>query len=161
MHVSDLHVLFCLHNMSLSCKFLFPTIIVLNKVVQNGNENVAISLYLIIIASAALRIRRDWRRSRRWAHAWKCRRRQFGAHHALMKELASEEPRNFRNFIPMDKQDFWWTSYEATPFIQKQDTNMCESINPAERLSPPLCYLAFLCICWHFSFSFFSFLSNN
>ena len=55
MHVSDLHVLFCLHNMSLSCKFLFPTIIVLNKVVQKWK----MKFVLIIIASAALRIRRD------------------------------------------------------------------------------------------------------
>ena len=67
------------------------------------DENVAISLCLIIIASAALSIRREWRRPRRWARAWI---RQFGAHHALMKELASEDSHSFRNFIRMDKQDF-------------------------------------------------------
>ena len=111
------------------------------------DENVAISLCLIIIASAALRIRRDWRRPRRWACTWIYRRRQFGAHHALMKELASEDPHSFRNFIRMDKQDF------DELLIQKQDTNMYLSIiNPAERLSPPLRYLAFFCICWHFRF---------
>ena len=64
------------------------------------DENVAISLCLIIIASAALRIRRGWTR------AWIYRRRQFGAHHALIKELASEDSHNFRNFIRMDKEDF-------------------------------------------------------
>ena len=43
MHVSDLHVLFCSHNMSLSYKFLFPIIIVLNKVVED--ENVAFFVF--------------------------------------------------------------------------------------------------------------------
>ena len=42
MHVSDLHVLFCLHDMSLSCMFLFPVIIVLNKEVKMEDENVPI-----------------------------------------------------------------------------------------------------------------------
>ena len=63
-------------------------------------------LCLLIIASAALRIRHEWRRPRRWAHAWLYRRRQFGAHHALMKELASGDPHSFSNFIRIDKQDF-------------------------------------------------------
>ena len=95
------------------------------------DENVAMSLCLIIIASAALRIRRDRRRPRRWARAWIYRRRQFGVHHALMKELASENPHGFRNFIRMDKQYFDVLLTKVTPFIQKQD----ESITPAERLS--------------------------
>ena len=63
------------------------------------------------------------------------RRRLFGAHHALMKELASEDPHSFRNFIQMDKQDFDELLTKVTNFIQKQDTNMRESITPAERLS--------------------------
>ena len=56
------------------------------------DENVEISLCLIIIARAALRIRRDRRRPRQWTRAWIHRQRQLGAHHALMKELASEDP---------------------------------------------------------------------
>ena len=70
------------------------------------DENVAIFLCLIIIVSAALQIRCDWKRPRRWARAWIYRRGQFGAHHALMKELVSKDPHSFRNFIRMDKQDF-------------------------------------------------------
>ena len=71
------------------------------------DENVAFFFVcLIIIASVALRIRRDWRWPRQWARAWLYMRRQFGAHHALMKELASGDPHSFRNFIRIDKQDF-------------------------------------------------------
>ena len=66
-------------------------------------KNVVISLCLIIIASAALKILCDRRRPTRWTRAWIHRRTQLGAHHALMKELASEEPQSYRNFIPMDK----------------------------------------------------------
>ena len=119
------------------------------------NENVAISkMCLIIIASAALRIRRDRRRPRRWARAWiyMYRRRQFRAHHTLMSELASEAPHSFTTFIRMDKQDFDELLTKVTPFIQKQDTNMRASITPAERLSLTLRYLAFFYICWHFCF---------
>ena len=90
------------------------------------DDNVAISLCLIIIASAALRIRRDRRRPRRWVRAWIHMRRQFGAHHALMKEL--EDQQSFRNFIRIDKQDFDELLKKVTPFIQRQDTNMRESI---------------------------------
>ena len=155
MHVFGMHVLFCLHDMSLSCKFLFflfPAIIVLNREVKVEDENVAVALCLIIIASAALRIRCDRRRPRQWALAWIYRSRHFGAHHASMKELTSEDPHSFRNFTRLDKQDFDKLLTKVTPFIQKQDTNMRESITPAERLSLPLSYLAFFCICWHFCF---------
>ena len=144
MHVSDMHV-FCffffvffvvvvvvwftrhVFVLSLSCMFLFPVIIEFLKCVS----------IRVIIASAALRIRRDRRWPRRWARAWiyMYRRRQFGAHHALMEELASETPHSFANFIRMDKQDFDERLTKITPFIQKQDTNMRESITPAERFS--------------------------
>ena len=96
------------------------------------DDNFAIALCLIIIASAALRIRRDRRRPRRWARVWIYRRRQFGAHHALMKELASEDQQSFRNFIGMNKLDFDELLTKVIPFSQRQDTNMCESITPAE-----------------------------
>ena len=59
-----------------------------------------------------------------------------------MKELASEDPQSFRNFIRMDKQDVDELLTKVTPFIQKEDTNMRESITPAERLSVTLRYLA-------------------
>ena len=75
-------------------------------------ENVAIFLYLIIIDSAALRIRLDRKHPRRWARAWIYRRSQFGAHHASLKKLTSEDPHSFRNFVRLDKQD-WQTSYES------------------------------------------------
>ena len=84
-------------------------------------------LCLIIIGSAALRIRCDRKRPRRWARAWIYRRRQFGAHHASLKNLTSVDPHSFRNFIRLDKQDFGELLTKV-----KQDTNMLESVTPAE-----------------------------
>ena len=49
-----------------------------------------------------------------------------------MKELAFEDKQSFRNFIGMDKQDFDELLTKVTPFSQRQDTNMRESITPAE-----------------------------
>ena len=133
--------------MSLYCMFLFPAIIVLNTVVQNNaywvqgkmeNENVAISkMCSIIIASAALRIWCDRRQPRRWAHAWIYmyiyRRRQLGAHHALMKELASEAPHSFTNFIRMDKQDFDELLNESNSIFSDTGIQTCVNLSLQQR----------------------------
>ena len=31
---------------------------------------------------------------------------RYGAHHSLIKELSSEDPKGFKNFIRMDTNDF-------------------------------------------------------
>ena len=130
----------CAGTQTAECYFL-AFLVFSERGVCLGDENVAISLCLIIIASAALRIRCDRRRPRQWTRAWIHRRRQLGAHHALMKKLESEDPQSYRNFIRMDKQDFDELLTKVTPFIQRRDTNMRESITPTERLSLTLRYL--------------------
>ena len=69
-----------------------------------------------------------------WAVKPHTNKTKFGAHHALMKELASEDSYSFRNFIRMDKQDFDELLTKETPFIQKQDIKMRESITPADSI---------------------------
>ena len=98
---------FLFTHKSLSYVILFPTNIQMNNLSKMEDENVAISLCLIIIASVAHRIRCDRWRPRRWTCAWIHRRRQLGAHHALMKELASEDPHSYKNFKPIDKSVFY------------------------------------------------------
>ena len=58
-------------------------------------DNIAISLCIIIIASAILRISRDRRWPRVWARSWILRHARYGAHHSLIKELSSEDPKRF------------------------------------------------------------------
>ena len=69
-------------------------------------DNIAVSLRIIIIASAILRMRRYRRRPRVWARSWIRRCARYGAHHSLIKELSSEDPKGFKNFIRMDTNDF-------------------------------------------------------
>ena len=76
------------------------------------DENVAIFLCLIIFASIALRIQRDRRRPRQWMRA-SIYRKQFGAHHALMEKLASEDPHSFRIFYTNGQTRLRRTSYES------------------------------------------------
>ena len=37
---------------------------------------------------------------------WIRRRARYGAHHSLIKELSSKDPKGFKNFIRMDTNDF-------------------------------------------------------
>ena len=96
---------FLFTHKTLSYVILFTTNIQINKLKQNGR----ISLCLIIIARAALRIRRDRRRPRQWTRPWIHRQRQLGTHHALIKELASEDPQSYTNFITMHKPVVFYT----------------------------------------------------
>ena len=74
------------------------------------DDNIVVSLCIIIIASASasaiLRKSRDRRRPRVWARSWIRRHARYGAHHSLIKELSSEDPKGFKNFIRMDTNDF-------------------------------------------------------
>ena len=101
---------FVMHDFSVytgitkSCVISFSSFIHEKKKMEE--DNIASSLCIIIIASAILRIRRDRRRPRVWARSWICRRARYGAHHSLIKELSSEDPKGFKNFIRMDTSDF-------------------------------------------------------
>ena len=86
-----------------------------------------------------------------WVCQWIHKRRQNGAYHALIKELASEDPQGLRNFITMDKQDFDELLTKISPLIRKKDTNMRKCITPADRLAPVLktifhqCVISYTC----------------
>ena len=53
--------------------------------------DIVVALYILLIAIAALRVRRDMRRPRAWARSWIRRWTHCGAHHSLMKKLAAED----------------------------------------------------------------------
>ena len=63
------------------------------------NLDIVDTLCIIIIASAVKSIRKRRRLRRQWTKPWIQRRSQHGAHHALLQELASEDPDGFRNFL--------------------------------------------------------------
>ena len=92
----------------------------------------------IIIILGALRRRRNNRRPVRrscWVRPWIRRRPQFGAFHALLKELSTEDPPSFKNFFQMDQTTFGELLTLVSPLIKTQDTLMREAISPAERFA--------------------------
>ena len=76
-------------------------------------DEIVISLCIIIIASVLQRIQRKKRQRKKWVRAWIKRRRKHGAHHALVKELSDEDPQCFRNFLKMDTRDFFLNNAET------------------------------------------------
>ena len=105
-------------------------------------DEIIIPLCIIIIASVVQRNIERRRRRRRWVRNWIQTRGQFGAHHALVQELAIEESLDFRSFLRMVVNDFQELLGKVTPFIQRQDTRMREAISTSERLSLTLRYSA-------------------
>ena len=70
------------------------------------------------------------------------RRNQHGAYSSLLKELESEDPSSYRNFLRMDNDTFNELLSLVTPMIEKKSTTMREAISPGERLALTLRYLA-------------------
>ena len=82
------------------------------------------------------------KRKRWWVRPWIARRQQFGAFHALMKEIKVEDPRAFANYVRMDAQQFQYLVDAVSPLIVHEDTAMHDAIPPAERLAVTLRFLA-------------------
>ena len=96
-------------------------------------DNISVFLCIIIIASAILRIRQDRRWPRVLARSRICRRARYGAHHSLIKELSSEDPKGFKNFIRMDTNDFEDEGEACSCWIVPQhDKTSKMSVRPAK-----------------------------
>ena len=76
--------------------------------VLTDQECMAAAVCIIIILGAIRRRRNSRRPVRRscWVRPWIRRCPQFGAFHALLKELSTEDPPSFRNFLRMDQTTF-------------------------------------------------------
>lgn len=77
-----------------------------------------------------------------WTKNWIRRRPVEGFYAKLLIELKAEEPDFYRNFVRMDLQQYEQLLALVTPHIQKEDTNMRESISAGERLMLTLRFLA-------------------
>ena len=68
----------------------------------------AAAVWIIIILGAISRRRNNRHSVHRscWVRPWIRRRPLFGAFHALLKELSTEELTSFRNFLRMDQTTF-------------------------------------------------------
>lgn len=77
-----------------------------------------------------------------WVKNWVRRRPQEGFYAKLLVELRAEEPALYRDFLRMNEEQYEHLLALVTPYIQKQDTVMRESISAGERLVLTLRFLA-------------------
>ena len=82
------------------------------------------------------------KRQKWWFRPRIARRQQFGAFHALMKDIKMEDPRAFANFVRMDAQQFQYLLDAVSPLVVHKDKAMLDAIPPAERLAVTLRFLA-------------------
>lgn len=102
-------------------------------------KRIRAALLLLIIIEEEETYRND---RRVWTNSYLLRRKDRGMHHNLFMELAFEDPERFRRCLRMNTAVFEDLLKKVTPFIQKQNTILRDSIPPAERLSLTLRHLA-------------------
>lgn len=86
---------------------------------------------------------RKRRRSRSvWVKDWLRRRNELGCFSTLLRELETESPHLYKNFLRMNIADFNNLLQLVSPLIEKQNTSMREAISAGERLAVTLRYLA-------------------
>lgn len=103
-----------------------------------------IALYSIIIGAC---IKKKNKRSQRrvWCREWLQRRETMGSSVTILRELQEESETLFRNYLRMDINSFYTLVSKVEGYIQRQDTNMRQSISPAARVEATLRYLATGC----------------
>ncbi|GBN19511.1 hypothetical protein AVEN_255800-1 [Araneus ventricosus] len=82
---------------------------------------------------------------RLWVRKWIKRRNQLGASNLLLKELAVEDPAEYRLFLRMTPEVFEELLIRVSPYIQRQDTLKREAVSERTKLEPTLTFLASGC----------------
>ncbi|PNF22512.1 hypothetical protein B7P43_G14377 [Cryptotermes secundus] len=82
------------------------------------------------------------RKKRKWVLDWIRRRDQLGASARLMRELAEEDPKGYRNIMRMAEVKFEELLEMVSPLIRKKDTVMREALSAKTKLEIALRYLS-------------------
>jgi hypothetical protein len=77
-----------------------------------------------------------------WTEKYILRRRQLGHSANLLRELATECPHRYRNFMRMTENNFKELLSMLNPMLQRQDTNMRDAVPLHVKLEITLRYLA-------------------
>ena len=80
------------------------------------------------------------RNGRVWVRGWKAKRQEMGAFHRIVRELATEDPSSFMEYLRMEEDHFNHLVSLVLPLIKKEDMGMGEAISPAERVALALCF---------------------
>ena len=82
------------------------------------------------------------RKKRKWVLDWIRRRDRLGASASLMRELAEENPKGYRNIMRMAEVKFQELLEMVSPLIRKKDTLMREALSAKTKLEIALRYLS-------------------
>lgn len=82
------------------------------------------------------------KKKRVWIRKWLSRREALGASSTLLKELATEDQKEYRNCIRMSTDQFNTLLIKISPLISKNDTVMRAAIPARVKLEITLSYLA-------------------
>ena len=63
-------------------------------------------------------------KERKWVKKWVARREKYGASNTLLRELATEDPRMYKNVLRMNSDRFDMLLEMVAPKISKQDSAM-------------------------------------
>lgn len=101
-----------------------------------------VALYSIIIGAC---IKKKNKRSQRrvWCREWLQRRERMGSSVTILRELQEENETLFRNYVRMDINSFYILVSKVEGYIQRQETNMRQSISAC--VEATLRYLATGC----------------
>ena len=94
----------------------------------------------LIAVGLALALKKKETKRSKWARSWLLKRKKF-SHSNLLVDLRLE-PNDWRNYLRMDEQAYTHLLTLVTPFIERSDTLMRDSISAHERLTVTLRYLA-------------------
>ncbi|XP_046409143.1 putative nuclease HARBI1 [Ischnura elegans] len=108
---------------------------------DNDNANIARVAFCVGVVAAVLQGRRRNRR-RLWSREWLSRRYAAGSMSLLYRELETEDPESFTNFLRMDNNNFRELLELVSPLISKRDTILRECISAKHRLAVTLRFLA-------------------
>lgn len=99
-----------------------------------------IALCTIIIAMC--KKKKDMREKKQWCKKWLENRTTLGSHVTILRELQSDHRRDFHHYMRMDPDTFYKLLAKVQHRIEKQDTNMRDSISALARLEATLLFLS-------------------
>ena len=114
----------------------------LNSLLDDGDfsEDEEALLLLLLLRRRRRRLRAANRKI--WTKQWLLRRKTQGVCENLLRELAVEDPEQFRQYHRLDRQSFEDILKIVFLYIVKQDTQMRTALKPRERLAVTLRFLA-------------------
>jgi len=83
----------------------------------------------------------NFQNKKKWSKQWLLKRRKY-SHMNLLRELQSNEPADYKNYLRMENHTFYKLLNLVRPYIEKKNTVMRESISAEERLVATLRFLA-------------------